>query len=147
MNGKYLKGLITTAAILMTLLMGSCSDTTSPGQAAVIQINRLLDDLEDAVREYDIEKVSEHLHYDFLHNGKEKDDLIFIWYQRLLSFDHLSLSEREIKVTGFLARASFRMTFSSADSTLVTEEPSEQFGDVSFFIRDEGKWHLFGNQR
>lgn len=136
------------ACILLALsvLSASCTNTTKPEEAAKIQISNLLNDLEDAVREYNIEEVTKNLHDDFMHNGKDDNDIILVWYQRLMRFNHLSIDERQIVVMDYLAQASFRMTFTGADTTLVSEEPSEEFGDASYFIRDAGRWQLFGNQ-
>ena len=128
------------------LLLLSCSDVTKPGDAARIQINRLLDDFEDAVYNYRVEDITAHIHRDFLHNGRERGDQVFIWMQRLLLFDQMYLQERTIEVNGIAALASFRMTLSGADSTVVSQEPSAEYGDISYFIRDEGRWQLYGNQ-
>ena len=133
--------------LIPVLLIIACSEVTEPSAAARIQINRLLDDIEDAVLNYEPEFIITLIHPDFLHNGNDKTAQSYIWHQRLLHFYTMELENREVTISQNSAIASFEMTLIGADSTSVTQEPSNEYGDVSYFIRDEGKWQLYGNQR
>lgn len=133
--------------LCLLILLFSCSEVTGPEEAARIQINNLLNEIEDAVLLYEPETVIDMLHYDFLHNGRDKYDQTLIWYQRILTFNTMYLQNREIQVDDHYAEASFEMTLIGVDTTLVTQEPSQEFGDISFFVREGGKWQLYGNQR
>ncbi len=133
--------------IFSLFLLFSCSRVTGPEEAARIEINNLLDDIEEAVLLYNPEVIIDMLHYDFLHNGRDKYDQSLIWYQRLLTFDTMYLQNRTVVIDNYLAEATFEMTLIGSDTTLVTQEPSSEFGDISFFVREDGRWQLYGNQR
>lgn len=142
---RNLKLMIIILGFLLGVLI-SCSEITKPSEAARIQINGLLDAIEDAVITYEPEKIIAMLHRDFLHNGNDRTAQSYTWQIRLLQYNTMVLQDREITISQISALAAFEMTISSADTTIVTQEPSEQFGDISYFIRDEGRWQLYGNQ-
>ncbi|MBW6516696.1 MAG: nuclear transport factor 2 family protein, partial [Candidatus Cloacimonetes bacterium] len=138
------------SSLILVILIGlfvACSEVTKPEAASRIQINQILDDIEDAVFTYDPEKIIDFIHQDFLHNGNDKIDQSYVWQIRLLHFNTMQIDNREIAISQNSAFVSFDMTLIAPDSTVVTEEPSEEYGDISYFIRDEGKWQLYGNQR
>lgn len=133
-------------SLSLLLAIPSCSKTTEPGKAAVIQIDRFLDDLEVAVLQYEPEKIIEHLHPDFFHNGRDRYDQELIWHQRVLHFHTLKIEERDISVYKETAVTAFKMTFTGTDTISVTEEPSKQNGDISYLLKENGKWFMYGNQ-
>ncbi len=127
-------------------LLISCGDITSPKKTGTFLINEILDDIELAVSLYEADTIIKHLHYDFLHNGRNKDSQSTIWLQRLLLYHTLSLEDRSIDIVDNNALVSFKMTFDGEQGTLVSQEPSEEYGDISYFVRENGKWFLIGNR-
>ena len=81
----------------------------------------------------------QYYHQNFNHNGDDFDwERDVIWFTRLNDYDNLIFENIEINLNGNYA--SFIMHL---DAT-VTDEPSEENGDISYFYRELGNWKLCG---
>jgi len=118
----------------------SC-DTTSPEEFDEQSIMEILDSVQSNFNFDDLDGIMQYYHEDFYHNGNDFEwERDVIWFTRLNDFDNLNLQNIEIEVDGDFATASFNM---SLDQTL-TEEPSQENGDVSYFYYDQQKWLICG---
>jgi hypothetical protein len=135
-------------ALLIFLLFGIASCRLSDSyQVDTYRINEILDDIQEGVLLYNTDKIFKHIHPDFLHNGYYARDIRSIWEMRVVNYSLLKLENREIKVGPYYATVKMRMTLSSVNVEKVSEEPSTEFGDLSYFIYEKGEWSLYGNQR
>jgi hypothetical protein len=143
------KSLKRLCVLCLALAVAFCSDLTSPIDVAKRSINNILDDIERAFDLYDTNAVVSLLHPDFLHNGYDRDYQELIWQQRIVNYHTIRIEDRQISVNEYrdYAEIEFELTLVSADTTIVTHEPSDEYGDLSYFARYQGKWYLFGNQR
>lgn len=142
---KTLRLAFSVIIFVSLLLLPACSKLTDKETSTIMTIQHLLDDIEEAFGQYKPGDIIELLHYNFLHNGRDKKEQGYIWVERSLSYHSLSIENRDIVVKGEFATVYFRMTMRSADDKIVTDEPSKEYGDLSYLIKDDGKWYLYGN--
>ncbi|MCB5231357.1 MAG: hypothetical protein WCX83_01010 [Candidatus Cloacimonas sp.] len=132
---------------LLALFSFSSCRLSDANQVDVYQINEILDDIENGVLLYNPEQIVQYVHPEFLHNGNYARDIEMIWQIRTVNYSRLKLEQREIKISYIYATVKMKMTLKSGDREIVSDEPSDEYGDLSYFIRENGKWYLYGNQR
>lgn len=131
--------------LFLCVLLLSCNGLSDKGASDRFKINHLLDGIEDAVGEYLLYKIEDVIHRDFLHNGLDRQEQIYVWEERLLGYHHLSIDNREIVIKDDQATVYFDMTLRSDDDAVYMSEPSEEYGDMSYLIREDKEWYLYGN--
>ena len=134
-------------AVSISGIISSCNLLTDKDDADKMLINYLFDDVEDAVSKYSPYEITKLLHKDFLHNGNFHKEQTYVWEERLLQFYSLSIENRNIKINDLFAKVSFTMVLRGEDETIISEEPSSEFGDMSYLFKEDGKWYLYGNQQ
>jgi len=136
---KTMKYLLLLLSFMLIILI-SC-DTTSPEELDKNEIIDILDSIQSNFNFDDLDGIMQYYHPLFSHNGNdfewEKDT---IWFVRLNDFDNLLFEDIEIILNGNSARAYFLMHL---DET-ITDEPSDENGDISYFYRELGNWKLCG---
>lgn len=138
---------LSALSFLILFSVCRCSDLTDSGDTGRIRINYLLDDVEDAVRNYNPQNIIDLLHRDFFHNGRDRKEQAFIWEQRLLNYFSLRLEDRTFEIRNDYAVVYFDMILKGDGETVFSEEPSDEFGDLSYLLKDDGDWYLYGNQK
>ncbi len=131
--------------IIFSALLLSCNGLSDKRSSDMMKINFLLDDLEEAVSEYLPNMIVDVIHEDFLHNGLNRQEQIYIWEERLLKYYSLIIDNREIVITDDQATVYFDMNLFADDDTIYLSEPSEEYGDMSFLIKEDKEWYLYGN--
>ncbi|MEA2095957.1 MAG: hypothetical protein U9P73_04595 [Candidatus Cloacimonadota bacterium] len=132
---KYLLLLLS----FMFLFSTSC-DTTSPEELDKNAILDILDSIQLNFNMDDLDGIMQNYHLDFNHNGDSFDWEKTIWEVRLNDYNDLNFEDIEIELNGNYATAYFSMHL---DDT-ITEEPSDENGDISYFYRELGSWKLCG---
>ncbi len=132
---KYLLTLL----VLILLFSTSC-DTTSPEELDKNAIIDILDSIQLNFNMDNIDGIMQYYHQLFLHNGDDFDFERIRWVIRLNDYDDLTFDNIEINLNGNYATANFLMHL---DAT-ITDEPSEENGDISYFYRELGSWKLCG---
>ncbi|MCF7858730.1 MAG: hypothetical protein K9N07_05325 [Candidatus Cloacimonetes bacterium] len=125
--------------ILIVLMFISC-ETTSPDELDDNEIRHILDSIQINFSYNDIDSIMQYYDPLFMHNGNDFDWEQNIWIIRINDYDVLSFENIEIIIEGDFATAYFTMSLND----LVTEEPSEENGDISYFYRQFGGWKLCG---
>ncbi len=138
--------IIVAKTSLLIIFLISCSNVTDPEATSRIKINFLLDDIEDAVCSYNLNDIIDRLHTDFYHNGRDREEQSFVWQKRLLKYFSLEIAEREIIIYDYMATVNFNMILRNNEDTIYSEEPSEEYGDISYLLKEDGIWYLYGNQ-
>ncbi|MCK5050944.1 MAG: hypothetical protein KAS53_04350 [Candidatus Cloacimonetes bacterium] len=118
----------------------SC-DTTSPDELDKNEIIDILDSIQSNFNMSDLDGIMQYYHQDFFHNGDSFNWERTIWEIRLNDYDDLFFEDIEISLNGDFATASFIMHL---DET-ITDEPSDEIGDISYFFYDFESWKLCGN--
>lgn len=133
-----MKNLILCFSILIILI--SCN-TTSPEEFDKQSIIEILDSIQSNFNFDDLDGIMQYYHEDFYHDGDDFEwERNTVWFTRLNDFDILDIESIEIEVRGDFATASFIM---SLDQT-VTDEPSVENGDISWFYYDQQNWLVCG---
>lgn len=125
--------------VSILLFLTSC-DTTSPEEFDEQAILDILDSIQSNFNMDDLDGIMQNYHLDFNHNGDSFDWERTIWEIRLNEFDILNFNNIEINLYGNYATVSFIMHL---DDT-ITDEPSDDNGDISYFHRDFDGWKLCG---
>ena len=124
---------------LILIFLISC-DTTSPEELDKNAILDILDSIQSNFNFDDPEGIMQYYHQDFFHNGDYYDFERIRWEIRLRDYDDLLFENIEIELNGNYATAYFLMHL---DET-ITEEPSDENGDLSYFFYELGSWKLCG---
>ncbi|MCD6177611.1 MAG: hypothetical protein J7K29_07220 [Candidatus Cloacimonetes bacterium] len=132
---KYI--LILLAFILLFSI--SC-DTTLSEDLDKNEIIDILDSIQSNFNFYNLDGIMQNYHQLFLHNGDDHDWERTIREIRLSEYDELHFENVEIDLFGNYATANFLMHL---DET-ITDEPSDDNGDISYFYREFGNWKLCG---
>lgn len=132
---KYLFQILTILFFIV-----SCN-TTSPEKLDEQAIIEILDSIQSNFNFDDLEGIMQFYHQDFLHNGDDFEwERDTIWFTRLNDFTNLNFEDIEIIINGDFATASFTMQIDD----IITEEPSEENGDISYFFYDQLDWKICG---
>ncbi|MDP8200771.1 MAG: hypothetical protein P9M11_01365 [Candidatus Tenebribacter burtonii] len=132
---KYLLLLLS----VMLIILISC-DTTSPEELDKNEIIDILDSIQSNFNFDDLDGIMQYYHPLFSHNGDDYDFERIRWEIRLNDYDELVFEDIEITLNGNSARAYFLMHL---DET-ITDEPSNENGDISYFYYEFGDWKLCG---
>ena len=123
------------------LLFSTSCDTTSPEDLDKNEILDILDSIQSNFNFGDPDGIMQYYHLDFNHNGDDYDwERDVIWFTRLNDYSDLIFENIEINLNGNYATANFLMHL---DET-ITDEPSEENGDISYLYRELGSWTLCG---
>jgi hypothetical protein len=126
--------------ILVIIFCFSC-DTTSPEELDKNAILDILDSVQTNFNFDDLNGIMQNYHQLFNHNGDDYDwERDTIWVSRLSDYVELHIENIDIEISGDFATASFQLFL---DDT-VTNEPSDENGDISFFYFEFGNWKLCG---
>ncbi len=127
------------------LSFGSCN-VSNPEAIHKNDIRNILYDISIAYNEKDHLRIMNNVHQDYLHDGKWDYDLREYWRSQMAIYSLLSISSINISLDDYLATASFIIKFEDASGSQEFYAPS-QFGYCSYFLYEQGKWQLIGNQR
>ena len=127
------------------LLFSTSCETTSPEELDKNEIIDILDSIQSNFNMNDLDGIMQYYHQYFHHNGDDFEWERTIWELRLNDYNNLIFEDSEenpieIIVNGDFATASFIMYL---DET-ITDEPSDDNGDISFFYYEHGNWKLCG---
>jgi len=126
--------------LIIFIFIFSC-DTTSPEDLDKSMIIDILDSIQSNFNFDDLGGIMQYYHQDFLHNGDDFDwERDVIWFTRLNDYGNLIFENVDIALNGNYATASFLMYL---DET-ISQEPSDENGDISFFYYEHGNWKLCG---
>ena len=127
--------------LLVSILLFSTScDTTSPEELDKNEIIDILDSIQSNFNFDDLDGIMQYYHQNFNHNGNSYDWERTIWEIRLNDYDDLTFDNIDINLNGNYATANFIMHLDE----IITEEPSDDNGDISYFYRELGSWKLCG---
>ncbi|MCK4311343.1 MAG: nuclear transport factor 2 family protein, partial [Candidatus Cloacimonetes bacterium] len=131
--------------ILVLILLISCCDTSSPEDVAEAQILEILDTIIASFTFNDLNEIMQNYHPDFLHNGDDYDFEVIRWEIRLNDYDEIDFTDIDIELDGDFAKVYFTMTlYDNEGNSFVTQEPSEENGDISYFYREFDDWKICG---
>ena len=122
------------------LLFSTSCDTTSPEDLDKNEILDILDSIQSNFNFGDLDGIMQYYHSGFMHNGDDFDFERIRWVIRLNDYDDLTFDNIDITLNGNYATANFLMHL---DDT-ITDEPSDDNGDISYFYRELGSWKLCG---
>lgn len=133
--------------LLITFCLFACDDFTSQEDVNIKEIEDILLEIELGFNMNDLSRITTFYHQEFLHNNEDYDDEVYRWEQRIIKYLEMDIENIEITFQNdYWAVAEFKLTFSNADETAITEEPSEENGDLSFFTKENSEWKIIGNQ-
>ena len=127
--------------LLIILMFSFSCDTTSPEELDKNAILDIFDSIQSNFNFDDIEGIMQHYHQFFNHIGNDYNWEMFIWEQRIADYDELLFENIDITLNGDFALVSFQFNL---DDT-ITNEPSDENGDISYFYYDYGDWKICGD--
>ncbi len=129
---------------LLTLLF-SCKSVSSVNDIAKYNIKEILSKIEFDFNFAQLDSISTYIHNDFKHKGRDKNKEIIFWNDLAHRYTFISIEDIEVyRLDYYRAKAKFKLTFQNSTQTVVYNEPSEEFGDLSYFYYENGKWYLIG---
>lgn len=128
------------------LLFSTSCDTTSPEDLDKNEIIDILDSIQlNFNMHLDPDDIMQYYHQNFNHNGDDFEwERDVIWFSRLNDYDDLIFENIEINLNGNYATVNFLMHLVYEEMLTITNEPSDDNGDISFFYRELGSWKLCG---
>jgi hypothetical protein len=127
----------------MSILLVSCFDTNS-NNTDEAQISDILYEMQVAYNTNDFDKFMSFVQNDYFHNNMLAWNLRELWLTRKAEYPLITIDNISVSVDDRLAIATFRMTFESANQTLVLLAPSPA-GEISYFRYNGDRWLIFGN--
>ena len=136
---------LTFLVCLLFLFIAGCKNT-DPDTIARNEIRDILYDISQDFNTHNIEGIMDHVHPDYLHRSMISWGFNDLWLDRMAQYSLLEIEVLYIDISGDKAIVTSTNTFTSAYETLVLNEPQDS-GDISYFIRDNGVWMVYGNQQ
>ncbi len=133
------------ALLLAALLLAGCLATTNSVNDEA-EINTVLYKVKQAFINHDINTFMLCFHSDYLHEGMPLWQVRALWQDRMAEFLLIDFQNVRIEVEDYEAVVSFTMKLQKANTTVYSEEPADH-GDLSYFIYDNNKWSVYGNQQ
>ena len=134
---------------LLVLILGfTILSSCKKGDPEAVSQNEIRDILYQIETNYNsghIALIMDYVHEYYLHKGMITWNLNQLWLNRKADFPLLDIEVLFIEIQGSTAIAHIDMTFSSAFQTYVINDPADS-GDISYFIRENGEWLIYGNQ-
>lgn len=130
--------------LLLLLALFSCGDNS--GNEAETLIRDIIYDISRDFNWNEIDGIMDHVHPDYLHNGMYDYQLRILWLNRQAEYDLLSCEVSSVELWDNLATVHMIMTFESSSGPPLSYSEPETHGDASFFLYEQGKWWLYGNQ-
>ncbi len=127
--------------LLITLMFSLSCDTTSPDELDKNAILDILDSIQSNFNFDDLDGIMQNYHQFYSHNGYDLASESTKWEIRLNDYNELIFDDIDIVLNGDFAIASFQLHL---DDT-ITNEPSDENGDISFFYYYYGDWKLCGD--
>ena len=132
------------ASVLCLLVIG-CKQTTSSSYDKD-QINQILYNVRLAYEQNDIDGVMQYYHTSFLHNGQSLWQIREVWQNRRSEYPLLEMQNVSIKIEADEAVVSFTMKLIKPGQIVYSNEPADN-GDLSYYLYDNEKWQIWGNQQ
>ncbi len=131
--------------MLIAIYLFSCKATTTVNEQIDYSIKEILSQIEIDFNFGDIDSLITFISPHFEHKGKDYNQEVLFWRDLYYQYTFLSIDNIEVqRLTYEKAKAKFILTFKNSTETVQYNEPSEQFGDLSYFIFENGKWKLIG---
>ena len=131
--------------IIITLLFTSCIKTTSAKEVMEYQITDIIEDVVTDFNFNQLDNLMTNFSSSFYHNERDFDEEKHFWQSLLYQYTSVSIDSVSITLqSNNMVIASFDITFENSSTTQTYNEPSNEFGDLSYFIREDGKWKIIG---
>lgn len=135
-----------TLIIIIICFLTSCTNDLSKTEIAKANINDVIQRVEDAFNEMNINDIMKYYDEDFYHKGYNKYNQKIVWEDRMAEFNYCSFENINIDIDGDFAIVQFSMRLSSNSSEDLFFEPDDH-GDLSYFKKINGSWMVYGNQQ
>jgi hypothetical protein len=128
--------------LLFSVLLLITCDLSKPEEVNTAEIKEIFAEIKTAFIFSDLDAIMQKYHPQFFHNMNDYNDMYIIWQIRLNDYNSLDYDNLIINFNYDFATVQFTMWLDND----MSEEPSPQRGDLSYFYRSDGKWLLCGNQ-
>ena len=130
--------------LILSFFLASCTGD-DPDTIAQNEIRDIMYDISLDFSLGNVYGIMDKVDEEYLHKGMIFWHLNQLWLDRMARFQLLEIEVLYIEIQNDLAVVHSRNTFTSSIETMVYNEPEDN-GDVSYFIRRNGKWLIYGNQ-
>lgn len=130
--------------LFLGIALASCT-TDDPNTIAQNEIRDVMYDISLDFNLGNIYGILDKVDDEYLHKGMIFWHLNQMWLDRLARFQLLEIEVLYIEIQNDLAVVHSKNTFTSSIETVVYNEPNDN-GDISYFIRRNGQWLIYGNQ-
>jgi len=139
-----LKKYLLITLVLLAMLLSNCAES-NPDSIAQQEIRDILYSLSLDFNMNDVAGIMEYLSTQYLHKGMISYNFNDLWLDRMAQFSLLEIEVLYIEVPDNKAVVHSNNKFTSATENVTLSEP-EDSGDISYFIRENGVWRIYGNQ-
>jgi hypothetical protein len=132
--------------IIVSLVLISCSTSTSESDIQKSQISDILIHIEEGFNEFNADKIISYFHTDFLFDGKNLTNIYYDWQDRMTLYSMIKIEILDIELQDDYATAYLKIYFYDTNNRYGPFLTPEMYGDLAYFFYDKGQWQLFGNQ-
>lgn len=133
---------------LITMMLISCANTTSPNEIMEYEINDILQDVATDFNFAQLDSLMTNFLPSFSHKDRDFDEEKQFWQDLIYQYNEVSIDNISInKISNDRLVASFDIKFKNASTTQIYNEPSGEFGDLSYFARENGEWKIIGKDK
>ncbi len=129
---------------LLMLISASCTPPTNTSYDKE-QIRQILTNIKLAYEQHDIDGIMQYYNSSFLHNGMHTWQAEELWLDRMSEYPYIDFEDITIELDVDDAVATFTMKLQNPEETVYSDEPQDN-GDTSYFVYEDDKWQVFGNQ-
>jgi hypothetical protein len=137
-------GIVILIIIGIVFVLSGCKQTTTSSYDKD-RIEQIMYDIHLAYEQNDINNLLQNFHLLYLHNGQTMWQIEQVWLNRRSEYPLIEFQNISIVVHDDEATVSFTMKLEKPGEIISSSEPNAN-GDLSYFIYDDDKWQVYGNQ-
>ena len=131
--------------LFFIIFLFSCHSVTSFEQETDFNIKDILNKIQYNLNFAQPDSINLFIHENFSHKGRDKKEEENFFMDLSFEYTFFSFKNIEIQRLSYTrAIAKFDMVLQNNTQILKTFEPSEIFGDLSYFYYENGRWYLIG---
>jgi hypothetical protein len=130
---------------LVTLLVCISCNLSKPSEVNKSEIEQILDQVKIDFRQLDLQGIMSYYHPDFFNNGNGLSQEAVIWQNRMSKYSSFDFVDLNYVINEDYTTVSGTAKWYIDSLAVTTTEPTDN-GDFSYFLKENGTWHIYGNQ-
>ena len=131
-------------SIFLSLVLIISCHSSSADEINKDELETILENIATAFNNDDIDAIMQNYLEDFKHNDLNYNSMKLFWQIQRIDYVDMFVDNISVEIQDYRAVMTFTMTFLSGESEIVSQEPSEEYGFISYYRKINGVWYVCG---